>query len=104
MPNVASGVPSALYRATANVEVWFPPPYTPAATTLPSGWIATPNARPLRVPPNAVVATPPVPKVLSREPSVLSRATANVVTLPLSRLPETTIFPLESWAMSHSSL
>ena len=73
-PNVPSGEPSGLYRATA-WEATEPVP-TPAATIFPSGWRARSNAR-SSDPPGLVTTRPSVPNAASGVPSGLYRASAN---------------------------
>ena len=71
VPNGRSRLPLALKRATtmslAKVPFDSSISKSPASTILPSGWIATARARPLTLP----LTLPPVPKPVSRVPSLL---------------------------------
>lgn len=72
VPNVASGVPSVLYRRTIASRVLDGLVYHPATTTLPSGWTAT-ACNSAAIPPMFTATFPVVPKELSSDPFGLSR-------------------------------
>src|SRR5262245_16155636 len=87
-PNIGSRDPSGLYRATAKSD-FVPLLLDPTTTILPSACKATSQAAELV--PIGVVTVPSPPKVGSRDPSALYRATTNTSLVPSPMNPTATI-------------
>ena len=93
VPKVKSSVPSELYLTTAK-SVLNPKRAYPATTILPSLCITTERATSSDVGiPISVVTFPPVPKLVSNEPSELYLTTAKSLLPPMRAYPATTILP-----------
>src|SRR5438874_1565745 len=100
--NVASRTPEVVYRARAKSYEFEPLPAHPAATILPSDWMATAAAK-SSLDPMGVMTLPPVPNVGSRAPEVVYRARAKSYEFePLPVYPAATILP-SAWTATASA-